>query len=67
MKILLNGDPFPLVSSCSLTELLGRLTLPGEAGIAVSVNREIIPRSQWKECNIHHDDEVEIIHAMPGG
>ncbi|MBI1909059.1 MAG: sulfur carrier protein ThiS [Deltaproteobacteria bacterium] len=65
-EVLLNGQKEILAESISLTELLGRFSLPTEA-TAIAVNDEVIPRSLWNEVQIRENDSVEIIRAVGGG
>jgi sulfur carrier protein len=36
-------------------------------GIAVSVDGEIVPRSQWPATNLTGTEEIEIVAAAAGG
>ncbi len=36
-------------------------------GIAVAVNSEVVPRSQWAVTVLRDGDAVEVITAMQGG
>jgi len=35
--------------------------------LAMEVNREIVPRSEYAEHVLHDGDQVEIVHAIGGG
>jgi len=64
--ITLNGAQHDLPTSCTVMELLERLEL-GEHRVAVEINREIVPRAQHNEHQIHPGDVVEIVHFVGGG
>ena len=69
MDIKLNGKDHQLVEgSTSLLSLLSNNGLdPAMPGIAVAINFNVIPRSQWPETIIEAGDEIELITARQGG
>ena len=66
MKILLNGESHPLSSGTQLAQLVHELGLEGKR-LAVEINREIIPRSQYANTELKNGDTIEIVHAIGGG
>ena len=36
-------------------------------GIAVAVNGQVVPRTEWENARINKGDRVEIVRALPGG
>lgn len=66
MKILLNGETYPLAKPLTLAELLEQLELTGKR-LAVEVNLAIVPRSQHEQHVLKAGDKVEIVHAIGGG
>lgn len=66
MKIQLNGEPRPLCTPFTVTELLAQEGL-AERRVAVEVNNEIVPRSQHGSHQLQDGDVVEIVHALGGG
>jgi sulfur carrier protein len=66
MKILLNGNPQQFDGALTAAQLVEKLGLQGRR-IALEVNQEIVPRSQFETFNFHENDKVEIIHAVGGG
>ncbi len=68
MKIRVNGEEREVRSDLSLHELLLLLELePVQSGIAVAVNREVIPKAAWQTTQLRENSEVEIIRAVQGG
>jgi sulfur carrier protein len=69
--ILLHGEPlvgFPIVEGATVASLLNHLGIEGgQKGIAVAVNDEVVPRSQWSAHALADGDRVEIIRATQGG
>ena len=68
MKIRVNAEDKEVRLNLNIYELLIDLELnPDQSGIAVAVNREVIPKSKWQETKLCKDSEVEIIRAVQGG
>ncbi|MGH8493248.1 MAG: sulfur carrier protein ThiS [Moraxellaceae bacterium] len=65
MQIRLNGEARE-VSAASLSALIAELDLSGKR-IAVELNGEIAPRSQYDRTALKAGDHVEIVHAIGGG
>ncbi|GAA0716872.1 sulfur carrier protein ThiS [Dokdonella soli] len=66
MKIVLNGDEKEVGAATSLAQLLDTAGY-AQRRIAVEVNREIVPRSQYGARMLDAGDRVEIVHAIGGG
>ncbi|MDB5034822.1 MAG: thiamine biosynthesis protein ThiS [Chlorobi bacterium] len=67
MQLQLNGSPVESVAGTLNDLLLDRGVDPGQPGIAVAVNGELIPRSEWKGHRLNERDDIELITAMQGG
>ncbi|BBB63068.1 hypothetical protein UNDKW_4795 [Undibacterium sp. KW1] len=65
VEIQLNGEKRQLASML-LADLIAELNLSQQA-IAVAVNRQIIPKSQWAEHELQVDDKVDVVRAIGGG
>jgi thiamine biosynthesis protein ThiS len=65
MKIIINGQEqtFAPITLAQLVEQLGMK--PGR--VAVELNRNLVPRSQWAETNLAEGDQLEIVHFVGGG
>ena len=66
MNIIVNGESQSLESDASLQQLLVMLGLDGKR-IAVEVNRDIVPRSDYDSYKLSEDDTIEIVNAIGGG
>ena len=66
MRILLNGEQREFESEITLAALVLVLDLPGE-GIALALNRQVVPRAQWSVLRLTEGDCVEIVRAVGGG
>ena len=68
MKIRINGEAKEVRLNINIHDLLIALELnPTQAGIAVAVDREVIPKTKWQATELRENSEVEIIRAVQGG
>ncbi len=68
MNITVNGEVKTVPPGLNLYQLLLDLQIdPSRPGIAIALNREVVPRKRWKETEIPSESEVEIIRAVQGG
>jgi sulfur carrier protein len=68
MKISINGKEKTVSPNLNVYDLLIALELnPTQAGIAVAVNREVIPKTEWQGTELRENSDVEIIRAVQGG
>ena len=66
MNVTVNGESRSLDAEASLAELLQTLGLQDKR-IAVEVNRDIVPRSEYDSFRLSENDTVEIVNAIGGG
>jgi len=66
MNIIVNGESQSLEADASLEQLLEILGLTGKR-IAVEVNRNIVPRSDYDNFKLSDNDSIEIVNAIGGG
>lgn len=66
MKITVNGEAYQLQDNTSVQDLINQQELGGKR-IAVEVNLDIVPRSQFANHKLNEGDKVEIVHAIGGG
>jgi thiamine biosynthesis protein ThiS len=66
MRIMVNGEPQTCANSVSLAQLVEQLGMKGDR-VAVELNREIVPRAQWPDTELHDGDRLEIVHFVGGG
>jgi sulfur carrier protein len=68
MKIHVNGEETEVCLNLNVYDLLVALELdPVQSGIAVAVDREVIPKAVWQETKLRENSDVEIIRAVQGG
>ena len=66
MHIQLNGEAYALSETLSVAGLLEHLQLAGRR-VAVELNFEIVPRSQYETTHLKDGDALEVVHAIVGG
>jgi len=66
MQIQLNGEAFELPDGATVGGLIDRLDLTGRR-VAVELNLDIVPRSQFATTALREGDQVEVVHAIGGG
>lgn len=66
MDIAVNGMERAVKPECTVEQLLNDLGL-NPAGVAVAVNRMVVPRSVRPSLALQPFDSVEIIQAVGGG
>jgi len=66
MNISINKEMISLPEETTVTDLLERLDIKRKH-IAVEINMEIIPKSEFDEYRLKENDNVEIIRAVGGG
>lgn len=66
ISILLNGEHTQIDKSTTIIQLLHGLNL-AEKRLAVEINQEIIPRSEFETYRLNAEDKVEIVQAIGGG
>ena len=68
MKVVLNGESTELRDGATVEAALESLDLPGAGrGVAVAVDAEVVPRTQWGAHELQEGARVEILRAIQGG
>ena len=66
MKLTINGNEREVHASKTVTELVQELKI-NAPNIAVALNCQVIPKSQYPETPVKEGDQIEIVHAVGGG
>jgi sulfur carrier protein len=68
LTLTVNGDPVTLAPGSTIADLVTALTGGDEPrGIAVAVDRCVIPRSEWPGTPARAGSQVEVVTAAAGG
>ncbi|VAW53037.1 Sulfur carrier protein ThiS [hydrothermal vent metagenome] len=66
MIIILNGENKQVDNNTNIDQLLQIIDL-SDKRLAVEVNEQIVPRSEFSETTLQESDKVEIVQAIGGG
>jgi sulfur carrier protein len=67
--VRLNGNDVELESGTTISSFIASYlsTNPHGAGVAVAIDRRVVPRSAWSTTYIEEGNRLEVITAAPGG
>ncbi len=66
MQVWINGRPGELADGARVPDALALLGTP-EAGVAVAVDGEVVPRAAWADTPLADGARVEVLTAVQGG
>jgi sulfur carrier protein len=65
---VLNGEERELADGASVADAVSLVgATEGERGVAVAVDGEVLPRSEWVDRKLAGGENVEVVHAVQGG
>lgn len=68
MRIELNGKAVELQAGATVADAVAATGAEAESrGIAVAVDGEVVPRSEWEETAIEDGQKIEVLQAVQGG
>jgi thiazole synthase len=68
MKVELNGEVVALPEGAALTKAIEASGATGEQrGVAVAIDGEVVPRSEWSRTSLREGQKVEVLAAIQGG
>ncbi len=68
VTVTVNGDPLSLAPGSTIADVVRRVVVNGEPkGIAVAVDRCVIPRSEWSSTPARIGSRIEVVTAAAGG
>jgi sulfur carrier protein len=68
MRVLLNGSEAELADGATVLAAVTALDLPAAGrGVAVAVDAEVVPRTQWDTHELNEGARVEVLRAIQGG
>ena len=66
IQIYINGKKENINSNCKLINILEEYSLKDKL-VAVEINQEVIPKSNYKTKIINKNDRIEILELIGGG
>ena len=67
LTVSINGETIEFDNQLTVTELLAEYLSRHNNRVAVAVNGEFVPRSQYTQTSINNNDEIDIVTAVGGG
>lgn len=66
VAVVVNGEPKQVAPGTTLASLVGAIASDAR-GVAVAVDRQVVPRSAWDEVVVADGANVEVVSAAAGG
>jgi sulfur carrier protein len=67
MKIELNGRAVEVAPQATVADAVEASGAEARRGVAVAVEGEVVPRSEWESTPLRDGQQVEVLHAVQGG
>ncbi len=68
LALTVNGEPLEVAAGSTIADLVARVTEDEDPkGVAVAVDRCVIPRSEWDRTPARAGSLVEVVSASAGG
>ena len=68
MRVVLNGTEADLGEGATLRTAVEALDLPDVGrGVAVAVDAEVVPRTEWDTHELTEGARIEVLRAIQGG
>ncbi len=67
INVYLNNSPRHLNAQASLIDLLDAVNIISLNGVALAVNNNVIPKTEWSNYILSAEDKVTLIKATQGG
>lgn len=66
MTLQINGEAKDFSDGLTLAALVESLDMKPDR-VAVELNLDIVPRSEWSDVRLKNGDKLEIVHFVGGG
>ena len=67
MTIELNGEPIELPEAATVAAAVEQTGAASVRGVAVAVDGEVVPHSEWEMTSLRDGQRVEVVGAIQGG
>lgn len=67
MTVFINNEKREIPLTNILKLLSEEVKLPSVKGVAIAINNQVIPKSEWENYSIQENDKITIIRATQGG
>ena len=67
MTVLLNNENYEIKDDTSILEFLNGLSQISLKGLAIAINNEVVPKTEWVSFILTENDKITLIRATQGG
>lgn len=67
VNISVNGKNLEVKDGYNVCDLMTKLNITDDRGIALAVNEAVVPKKDWPKATLNENDEVLLITATQGG
>jgi len=68
VSVLINGETVTLAAGSTVADVVVRMTtLAQPRGVAVAIDRCVVPRSEWAGTLVRTGNHIEVVTAAAGG
>jgi sulfur carrier protein len=67
VRIELNGRPVEIAREATVADAVRASGAEARRGVAVAVEGEVVPRSEWETTPLREGQQIEVLHAVQGG
>jgi sulfur carrier protein len=66
IAVTVNGKPYEVPKGSTVADVVAQVC-PSARGVAVAVDREVVPRSRWTDHLLEPGAAIEVVGAAAGG
>ena len=67
MNIYVNNKQQEMPGGSKITDALAAISISSDKGIAIAINNNVVPRSEWDVYELNAEDNITLIKATQGG
>jgi len=67
VRIELNGRAVEVAQAATVADAVAASGAEARRGVAVAVEGEVVPRSEWESTPLREGQQIEVLHAVQGG
>lgn len=67
MTVCVNGEERELAEAATVAEVVQSLVEEAERGVAVALDGDVVPRSEWDSTPLRDGAHIEVLRAVQGG
>jgi sulfur carrier protein len=67
MTVCVNGEQRQLAHATTVADVVQSLVEEAGRGVAVALDGDVVPRSEWESTTLRDGAHVEVLRAVQGG